>query len=158
MPFCTQCGREVSGSAAFCGNCGARQTPVAGGPSAGPMPPGPAPDALAGMSPRAAAILCYIPNPFGGIASVIVLASRKFKGDQNVRFHAFQGLYLFAVWLLLMWAGPVMDSGSGHFLRGDHLLEGVLLFVSVFMMIKASHEETYVLPIIGELAKRSATE
>lgn len=159
MPFCTQCGREVAGSAAFCGNCGARQTAAAGGPSStGPIPPGPPADPLAGMSPRAAAILCYIPNPFGGIASVIVLASRKFKGDHNVRFHAFQGLYLFAVWLLLMWAGPVMDNGSGHFLRGDHLLEGVLLFVSVFMMIKASHEETYVLPIIGELAKRSATE
>jgi uncharacterized membrane protein len=110
------------------------------------------------MSPRAAAILCYIPNPFGGIASVIVLASRKFKGDQNVRFHAFQGLYLFAVWLLLTWAGPIIDSGSGHFLRADHLLEAFLLGVSIFMMIKASHEETYVLPIIGELAKRSATE
>ena len=68
------------------------------------------------------------------------------------------GLYLFAVWLLLWWAGPIMDYGSGHFFNGHRLFEGVLLFVSVFMMIKASHEETYVLPIIGELAKRSATE
>jgi uncharacterized membrane protein len=157
MPFCTQCGREVAGSAAFCGNCGARQTPSAGGPSAGPFSPGPAPDPLAGMSPRAAAILCYIPT-VGWIAAVIVLASRKFKGDQNVRFHAFQGLYLFATWLLLKWIGPIMDAGSDRFLRIDHVFEGVLLFVSIFMIIKASHEETYVLPIIGELAKRSATE
>jgi uncharacterized membrane protein len=152
MPFCTQCGREVAGSAAFCGNCGARQTPVSAGP-----PPGPTPDPLAGMSPRAAAILCYIPT-IGWIAAVIVLASRKFKGDQNVRFHAFQGLYLFATWLLLKWIGPIIDNGSDHFLRFDHVFEGVLLFVSIFMIIKASHEETYVLPIIGELAKRSATE
>lgn len=120
-------------------------------------PPGPAPDPLAGMSPRTAAILCYIPT-VGWIASVIVLASRKFKGDQNVRFHAFQGLYLFATWLLLKWVGPIMDGGSDHFVRFDHLFEGVLLGVSIFMIIKASHEETYVLPIIGELAKRSATE
>ena len=118
---------------------------------------GPAPDPLAGMSPRAAAILFYIPT-IGWIASVIVLASRKFKGDQNVRFHAFQGLYLFATWLLVKWVGPVMDAGSDHFIRFDHILEGVLLGVSIFMIIKASHEETYVLPIIGELAKKSATE
>ena len=159
MPFCTQCGREVANSAAFCGNCGARQNPAApSGPAPGPMPPpGTTPDPLAGMSPRTAAILCYIPT-VGWIASVIVLASRKFKGDQNVRFHAFQGLYLFAAWLLLKWVGPIMDNGSDRFLRFDHLFEGVLLGVSIFMIIKASHEETYVLPIIGELAKRSATE
>ena len=158
MPFCTQCGREVAVSAAFCGNCGVRQTPAAqAGPTPGQVPPGPAPDPLAGMSPRAAAILCYIPT-IGWIAAVIVLASRKFKGDQNVRFHAFQGLYLFATWLLVKWVGPVMDGGSEHFVRFDHILEGILLGVSIFMIIKASHEETYVLPIIGELAKRSATE
>lgn len=157
MPFCTQCGQEVAGSAAYCGNCGARQSPVAAGPSHGQVPPGPAPDPLAGLSPRAAAILCYIPT-VGWIAAVIVLASRKFKGDQNVRFHAFQGLYLFATWLLLKWVGPVMDAGSDRFLRFDHIFEGILLGVSIFMIIKASHEETYVLPIIGELAKRSATE
>ncbi len=109
------------------------------------------------MSPRTAAILCYIPT-VGWIAAVIVLASKKFKMDPNVRFHAFQGLYLFATWLLLKWIAPIMDAGSDRFVPIGHILEGVLLFVSIFMIIKASHEETYVLPIIGELAKRSATE
>jgi uncharacterized membrane protein len=51
-----------------------------------------------------------------------------------------------------------MYSGPAHFVRFDHLLEGILLAVSIFMIVKASHQETYVLPIIGELAKRSATE
>ena len=155
MPFCTQCGIEVANSAAFCGNCGARQG--AGAPPPPPPPPGPAPDPLAGFSPRTAAILCYVPI-VGWIAAVIVLASRKFKTNHSVRFHAFQGLYLFAVWLLLDWIGPIMDFGSPHFVRFDHLLRGVLFAVSIFMMIKASHQEPYVLPIIGELAKRSATE
>jgi len=151
MPFCTKRGKEAANAAAFCGNCGARQG------SAGPIPPGPAPDPLAGMSPRTAAILCYIPT-VGWIAAVIVLASRKFKNDHNVRFHAFQGLYLFATWLLLKWVSPIMDFGSHRFVRFDHIFEGILLAVSIFMIIKASHQETYVLPIIGELAKRSATE
>jgi uncharacterized membrane protein len=157
MPFCTKCGHEVAGSAVFCGSCGSRQIPLGTGPASSQVPPGPAPDPLAGMSPRAAAILCYIPT-IGWIAAVIVLASRKFKGDPNVRFHAFQGLYLFATWLLVKWIGPIMDAGSDRFLQVDHILEGLLLFVSIFMIIKASHEETYVLPIIGELARRSATE
>ena len=109
------------------------------------------------MSPRAAAILCYLPG-VGWIAAVLVLASRKFKGDHNVRFHAFQGLYLFATWLLATWIGPVLDGGSGNFLRFDHFFKLLLLGVSIFMIIKASHQETYVLPIIGELARRSATE
>jgi uncharacterized membrane protein len=51
-----------------------------------------------------------------------------------------------------------MDAGSDRFIRVDHVLEGILLAVSIFMIIKASHEEAYVLPVIGELAKRSATE
>lgn len=154
MPFCTQCGKEVAASAAFCGHCGARQG--AGAPPP-PFPPGPAPDPLAGLSPRTAAILCYIPT-VGWIAAVVVLASRKFKNDQDVRFHAFQGLYLFAIWLLLKWVSPIMVAGSPHFVRVDHIFEGILLAVSIFMIVKASHQETYVLPIIGELAKRSATE
>jgi uncharacterized membrane protein len=37
-------------------------------------------------------------------------------------------------------------------------LHGLILAVSIFMMVKASHDEAYVLPIIGELAQRSATE
>jgi uncharacterized membrane protein len=45
-----------------------------------------------------------------------------------------------------------------RFVRVDHILEAVILGVSIFMMIKASHDEPYVLPIIGELAQRSATE
>src|SRR4051812_7496584 len=110
MPFCTQCGREVADAAVFCGNCGARQSPV---PHPSAIPHGPAADPLAGLSPRAASILCYIPT-IGWIASVIVLASRKFKTDHNVRFHAFQGLYLFAVWLLLEGMGPMLDAGSDH--------------------------------------------
>jgi uncharacterized membrane protein len=155
MPFCTQCGREVAASAAFCGNCGTRQGP-ASGPAPGQVPQGPPPDPLAGMSPRTAAILCYIPT-VGWIASVIVLASRKFKGDPKVRFHAFQGLYLFAIWLLLESVGS-LDNGSDHFMRVDHFLKLVVFGVSIFMIVKASHEEAYVLPVIGELAKTSATE
>jgi uncharacterized membrane protein len=165
MPFCTQCGHEAGGKDAFCGHCGARQS--AAGWSPGNTPPGNAPprpnipptlDPLAGLSPRTAAILCYIPA-VGWIAAIIVLAARRFKDNHLIRFHAFQGLYLFAAWLIVDWViGPIVRAAPGHHFPLDTILHGVILFVSIFMMVKASHDEAYVLPIIGELAQRSATE
>lgn len=160
MPFCTQCGHQVATQDAFCAYCGARQAAAAAHPGTGrTVPPNmPPADPLAGMSPRTASILCYIPT-VGWIASVIVLAARKFRSQQIVRFHAFQGLYLFAVWLVVNWVvRPVVAAMPEHFIRIDHILEGALLAVSIFMMVKASHDEPYALPIIGELAHRSAAE
>src|ERR1035438_10032324 len=95
MPFCSQCGHEVHPRDVFCAQCGARQ-PVPAVPPRGS-------DLLTGISPRTASILCYIPT-LGWIAAVIVLATRRFRNDRTVRFHAFQGLYLFAAWLFVQWA------------------------------------------------------
>jgi uncharacterized membrane protein len=115
-------------------------------------------DPLAGLSPRTATILCYVPA-IGWIAAVIVLAARKFKDNHLIRFHAFQGLYLFAAWLVVDWVvGPMMRFTPGPSRPIELLLHAALLAVSIFMMVKASHDEAYVLPIIGELAQRSATE
>jgi uncharacterized membrane protein len=171
MPFCTQCGHQASDSDVYCGSCGARQAGAGPGPAYGTnagastdsgqnasRPAGQPVDPLSGLTPRTASILCYIPT-IGWIPAVIVLAARKFRGDNIVRFHAFQGLYLFAAWLVVSWVvRPLSLTLPDHFVRVDHLLEAILLGVSIFMMVKASHDETYVLPIIGELAQRSATE
>jgi uncharacterized membrane protein len=157
MPFCTQCGHEAGGADAFCGHCGARQ-PGSAASGFKPGPPQPGPDPLAGLSPRTAAILCYIPA-VGWIAAIIVLAARRFKEDRLIRFHAFQGLYLFAAWLIVDWVvGPIVRFAPGRHVPLDTTLHGIILAVSIFMMVKASHDEAYVLPIIGELAQRSATE
>ena len=163
MPFCTKCGHEAKDEDVYCGSCGARQAGAGPGPAFGTNPVDPrttAPpvDPLSGLSARTASILCYIPT-IGWIPAVIVLAARKFRGDHIVRFHAFQGLYLFAAWLVVSWVvRPMSMALPDHFVRIDHLFEALLLGVSIFMMVKASHDETYVLPIIGELAQRSATE
>lgn len=110
------------------------------------------------MTPRTASILCYIPT-MGWIAAVIVLATRRFRNDRVVRFHAFQGLYIFAAWLFVQWAlKPMFNDISGAFVRIDRILEGVIIGVWIFMMVKAAHEEAYVLPVIGELAQKSAAE
>lgn len=158
MPFCTQCGHEAGATDVFCARCGVRQSAAGPGNVPPRSTPPPAQDPLAGLSPRTAAILCYIPA-VGWIAAIIVLAARRFKDNHLIRFHAFQGLYLFAAWLIVDWVvGPIMRAAPGHYFPLDMLLHGLILAVSIFMMIKASHDEAYVLPIIGELAQRSATE
>jgi uncharacterized membrane protein len=163
MPFCTQCGHQVTNVDVFCANCGRKQTDGPAPAQSNFRPPAQQaqfsqPDPLAGISPRTASILCYIPT-VGWIGAVVVLAARKFRNDRIVRFHAFQGLYLFAAWLVVQWVvHPLMAAMSNHVVRIDHILEGLILAVSVLMMVKASHDEPYVLPIIGELAQKSAAE
>jgi uncharacterized membrane protein len=143
VPFCSQCGTSLGEQAFYCGQCGARQ-PVPGTPGAYQ-----APAAAPGLSARAASVLCYFPFA-GWIAALYVLGSRRFRNQNDVRFHAFQGLYLFVAWLLVDWApwfGPLRP------LRGP--LKLLVIGASVFMMVKASREQRYSLPLIGDLAERS---
>src|SRR6266567_1107943 len=152
MPFCSQCGNQVVPADLYCGRCGARQ-PVSGG-----VPPGPgAPhDPFSGMNPRTASILCYIPG-LGWIASIIVLASDRFRHDRIVRFHGFQGLYLFVAWLLddLVFRPLFLRIPTLHLYS---VIQAILLGMSIFMMVKASHDEAYQLPLFGELAQKSVAE
>jgi len=148
MPYCSQCGNQVATGDIYCANCGARQ----------PVEDRPAGDPLAAISPRTAAILCYIPV-VGWIASIIVLASDRFRNDRQIRFHAFQGLYLFVAWLIVdQVLRPLFASLPDGGFPIHKVLQAVLMFTWIFMLVKASHNETYSLPIIGELAQKSAAE
>ncbi len=147
MPYCSQCGTEVGGRDVFCARCGARQ-PVDSIP--------PQHDPLASITPRTASVLCYVPG-VGWIASIVVLASERFRRDRAVRFHAFQGLYLFVAWLLDGWVVRPMSLFVPRFPLHS-LIELVLLGLSIFMIVKAAHNETYSLPLFGELAQRSIAE
>ena len=114
-----------------------------------------------GISPRTASLLCYIPI-LGWIVAIVVLASAKFREDTRVRFHAFQGLYLFVTWLLVDWVLSPMFHVTfwgppfHNFFPG--LLKVVIFGAWIFMIIKTSHDETYKLPILGDLAEKSVSE
>jgi uncharacterized membrane protein len=136
----------VSAADLFCAKCGARQ------PNAPPRPA----DPFGSITPRTASVLCYIPG-LGWIGSIIVLASERFRANRVVRFHAFQGLYLFVAYLIEDWVlKPVFTSIPRVHING--IIQLVLLGMSIFMIIKASHDEAYALPIIGELAEKSVSE
>jgi uncharacterized membrane protein len=86
-----------------------------------------------------------------------VLASDRFRQDRIVRFHGFQGLYLFVAWLLDdQVLRPILQRVPGFHLHG--LIQLVLVGMSIFMMVKAAHDEAYSLPLFGELAQKSVTE
>jgi len=151
MPFCTHCGNQVRQTDVYCAGCGARQA-VSAPPSSG--------DPLRDMTPRTASMLCYIPF-LGWIAAIIVLASPRFRENRIVRFHAFQGLYLFVVWLLVdAFAVPFARSIPGHTpmpaIAG--LMHAIVLGAWIWMIIKTAQEQIYHLPIVGELAERSLAE
>jgi len=139
------------GTAAYCAQCGAKQPT-----GDAPPPPPTGRDVLAGLNPRTASILCYIPG-IGWIASIIVLASDRFRHDRLVRFHGFQGLYLFVAWLLDdQVLRPILQHIPGFHLHS--LVQAVLLGMSIFMMVKAAHNEAYALPLFGDLAHKSVAE
>src|ERR1041384_4210826 len=134
MPFCSQCGNQVGPSDAYCGRCGKQQPAAFGGPR-------PAARSLESLNPKTASILCYIPW-VGWIAAIVVLASDRFRHDRAVRFHAFQGLYLFVAWLIADQVVRPVFNGITH-LHLYQIIEALLLGASIFMMVKAAHEEAY---------------
>jgi uncharacterized membrane protein len=151
MPYCCQCGKQVKPADVFCAVCGAQQPAAATTPT----------DFLGSISPRTASILCYIPI-VGWIPAIIVLAASRFREDREVRFHAFQGLFLFVAWLIVDWVlGPVFHfttfrSGAVPPIAG--LLKAAVIGVWIYMMVTVSQGRVVRLPVIGELAERSVSE
>ncbi len=157
MPFCSACGNQVTNADRYCAKCGAPQASARTSTGAAPNW-GPKRDPIQGLNPRSASILCYIPFA-GWIAAIVVLASSSFRNNRTVRFHAFQGLYLFVAWLIVQWV-----SFPFHFLPGplrfplSSMLQLAIIGVWVFMLIKTSNNEVVSLPVIGDLAEKSLAE
>ena len=146
MPYCTDCGHEVGVADRFCSGCGKTQ------PASSETSPRPAEPIL---SPRAASILSYVPL-LGWIACIYVLASDKFRDARDVKFHAYQGLYLFVAWLLADWAvGLWVHMLPGPDIPFDYLLQLLILGLWIYMIVKTAKGERRALPVFGELAERS---
>lgn len=157
MPFCVQCGSQVGDNDAFCTSCGAPQEKGRRAQSRRKQASADASDFLAAMNSRTAATLCYIPL-VGWVGSIIVLAAERFRADQTVRFHAFQGLYLFVAYLFVDWVfGPIMGSIEATRVIGK-LLKVMVFGVWVYMLVTVRQGQDIRLPLLGELADRSVSE
>ena len=107
-----------------------------------------------GLDENVAAALSYLVGPFSGIAILIMERENKF-----VRFHALQSTLWFLLLMVLGWMLAIIRDLPliGWLLNiiiAPVLAIGSLLIVvsAIFLMIKAFGNETFKLPIIGDVA------
>ncbi len=156
MPFCSKCGFEVQSGDPFCSRCGAPQIP-----GAAPEPEKKSKntgDPFSGIDANTASILCYVPF-LGWIASIYILSADRFRSNNTVRFHAFQGLYIFVAWLIYDW---VVEGILYSIVDRPWIISRVvhLGFTVgwIYLLFKTSQREIIRVPFISDLADKSVAE
>ncbi len=165
MAFCPNCGSAVEGR--FCAKCGTSVS-VDAGPAAGSPPPagsafgspGPAtqPVASAGLSENVVCALCYL---LGLITGILFLVIAPYNSNKNIRFHAFQSIFLHVAWIVLIIVEGIIASALPF---GIHFLASLLYLVValgglalwLYMMFSAYQGRRVKLPVIGDLAEKQA--
>ena len=157
MPFCSKCGFEVQTGDQFCGKCGEPQPGAekAAGPSSAQAKN---PDPFHTINDNTVAVLCYIPF-IGWIASIYVLSAARFRGKNIVRFHAFQGLYLFVGWLIYDWViEGILYSLVDRAWVITRAVRLILTATWIYLMFKTSQREVVRIPVVADLADQSIAE
>lgn len=169
MAFCPSCGSSVDGR--FCPKCGTGVGEAAAAAGAPPPPPPPgtqyspnpamAAPAAAGMTENMASALCYA---LGLVTGIIFLVLTPYSQNRNVKFHAFQSIFMhlalivayiaFTVLSIALHAIPVLGALIGILASLALGLGSFLLWL--FMLFKTYNGEKIVLPVIGELAQKQA--
>ena len=151
MPFCASCGSPVEGR--FCGKCGAPAGAPAAESAAGPSPAS-NPASAAGLQENVASALCYLG---GVITGIIFLVLEPYNRNRNIRFHAFQSIFLtlawFVFWFAIRAAFGLLSLGLFVLLPLFSLAWFVLW---IYMMLTAYQGRKVVLPVIGALAEQQA--
>jgi len=147
MPLCPSCGVTVEGR--YCPKCGI----AVDAPAGSQIPPqAPPPAAGGGLAENVACALCYL---LGFITGIIFLVLAPYNQNKNVRFHAFQSIFLHVAFIVL-WIviGIILPWRLSFFLSPILSLCGLALWL--FLMWKAYQNQKVVLPVIGELAQKQA--
>lgn len=107
-----------------------------------------------GLSKNLVAVLCYLLGVVGGVLFLLIAP---YNQDKDIRFHAFQSIFLTIAWVVLSVVFGVVASGplyTLNFLWPLISLAGLGLWL--FLMFKAYQGERIVLPVIGPLAEQQA--
>jgi uncharacterized membrane protein len=120
--------------------------------------PTPTSSASSGMTDNVAAALSYI-----WIVGLIFLFIEPYNKNKFVRFHAFQSIFYaaaaFVLWIGLHIVGLILGavtSGIAWLLLGPLalLLWLVMFVIWIILVVKAYGNQTWKLPIIGDLAEK----
>src|SRR5579864_7354489 len=96
MPFCPKCGAAVEGR--FCAKCGTAMDAGVGAPPPPMGAPPPPPMASSGMQENMASALCYA---LGFITGILFLVLDPYKNNRNIRFHAWQSIFLSVFYVIV---------------------------------------------------------
>ena len=130
---CPNCGNSIQADAAFCPDCGWPMGPIS-------------------SRDRHLAALAY----FTFIPAAILLFLPDFRRERFIRFHAWQSVTLWTVFLVLTIAALFLSNVAAaiFFLLFGILATLAMIFLWVVLSIKAWQGERFEIPVIGELAAR----
>ena len=170
MPFCSQCGADITG-VSFCSKCGAAVAAADAG-AAESTPAGPLGDSGAAAAAQPAAQpssqgeAASSDNLMGALAyvtvipAIIFLIIDPYKNNPFIRFHSFQSIFFcvawIAIWIAMMVLGGILS------MVGLSILVGILSFVVgmgffvlwIVLLIKAFQGQQFKLPVIGDFAQK----
>ncbi len=113
------------------------------------------------MTDNIAGALCYL---VGFITGILFLVLAPYNQNRNVRFHAFQSIFLSVAWIALEIVAAIFTAVLIHIPILGPLMSGLIylaiglgaLIVWLYMMFKTYNGEKIVLPVIGPLAEKQA--
>jgi uncharacterized membrane protein len=108
-----------------------------------------------GLSNNLVAVLCYL---FGIVGGVIFLLIAPYNQDKDIRFHAFQSIFLTIAWVVFWVAfGIVTSVGPLSMLYLlSPLVSLAALGLWIYLMVRAYQGQKVVLPVVGPLAEQQA--
>ncbi len=113
------------------------------------------------MTDNMAGALCYL---VGFITGILFLVLAPYNQNRNIRFHAFQSIFLNIAWVIL-WFVVMIVSFAFHAIPFlgvfiSLVLEFCLgiggLIVWLYMMFKTYNGQKVVLPVVGPMADKQA--
>jgi len=114
------------------------------------------------MTDNVAGALCYL---VGVITGILFLVLEPYNKKREVRFHAFQSIFLNVAWIVLLIVLGIVSMAIGMVVPViGSVVIGLLSFVVwigfllvwVILMVKTFNGSKLVLPVIGPLAEKQA--
>jgi len=113
------------------------------------------------MTDNMAGALCYL---FGFITGILFLVLAPYNQNRNIKFHAFQSIFLNIAWIVC-WIAATILSIVLHTIPILGAIISILLHACIgigffilwlYMMFKTYNGEKIVLPVVGPLAEKQA--